>query len=53
MTDPETKPGEPIRIDAQDARGAEVILKQRGSRMIFIGGLVAFVVFVVMMRLLG
>jgi hypothetical protein len=51
MTDPKTKPGEPIRIDAQDARGAEIILKQRRSRMIFIGGLVAFVVLAVMVRL--
>lgn len=29
---------------ARDARGGEIILKSRGSRVIFIGGLAAFVV---------
>ena len=53
MTEPEHKPGEPIRIDAQDARGAEIILKKRRSRIIFIGALVAFVVLAVMVRLFG
>jgi len=53
MTQPETRSDEPIRINAQDARGAEIILKKRRSRMIFIGALVGFVVLAVMVRLLG
>lgn len=50
MAEPENKPDEPIRIDAQDARGAEIILKKRRSRMIFFGALVAFVILAVAVR---
>lgn len=44
---------EPIHIDAQDARGAEVILRKRRNRMIFIAGLVGFVVLAIALRLFG
>jgi hypothetical protein len=43
MAEPENTPEEPIRIDAEKARGAEIILKKRVSRVIFIAGLVGFV----------
>ena len=35
---------EPIRIDAQDARGGEIILRTRLSRAVFVGGLVLLAV---------
>lgn len=44
---------EPIHIDARDARGAEVILRKRRNRMIFIAGLVGFVVLAIALRLFG
>lgn len=44
---------EPIRIDAQDARGAEIILKKRRNRLIFIAGLVGFVLLMVAVRCAG
>ena len=47
MTEPDT-PDEPIRIDADDARGAEIILKKGRNRMIFVAGLVAFVVLAIL-----
>jgi len=53
MTEPEHKPEEPIRIDAQDARGAEIILKKRRSRVIFIAGLVGFVLLALVVRCAG
>jgi len=34
-------------------RGGEIILRTRRRRLIFIAGLVAFVVFIVVMRLLA
>lgn len=43
MAEPENTPDEPIRIDADKARGAEIILKKRRNRVIFIAGLVGFV----------
>lgn len=33
----------PIHIDAEKARGAEIILTKRRNRVIFIAGLVGFV----------
>ena len=47
------RPQEPILIDARDARGAEVVLRKRRSRMVFIAGLVAFVALAIALRLLG
>ena len=57
MADPEDgttgQREEPIRIEAQDARGAEIILKKRRNRMIFIAGLVGFVLLMVAVRCAG
>ncbi|AKM06582.1 hypothetical protein [Pelagerythrobacter marensis] len=47
------RPQEPIHIDARDARGAEVVLRKRRNRMIFIAGLIAFVALAIALRLLG
>jgi hypothetical protein len=35
----------PIRRTARQARGGDIILKARWQRLVFIGGLVAFVLF--------
>ena len=43
MADPQQRPDEPIHIDADKARGAEIILTRRRNRVIFIAGLVGFV----------
>lgn len=51
MSEPERD--EAIHIDAQDARGAEIILRKRRNRMIFIAGLVAFAVLAIALRLFG
>ena len=57
MADPEDgtvkQREEPIRIKAQDARGAEIILKKRRNRMIFIAGLVGFVLLMAAVRCAG
>lgn len=54
MTDPNReaseRPEEPIHIDAEDARGAEIILRKRRSRAIFIAGLVGIVVLILVLR---
>lgn len=50
MTEPESTPDEPIHIDAEDARGAEIILKKRRNRMIFIAGLVGLVLLAILVR---
>ena len=54
MTEPDRetgdRPEEPIRIDAEDARGAEIILRKRRSRGIFIAGLVGIVVLILVLR---
>ena len=54
MTEPnhETgeRPDEAIHIDAEDARGAEIILRKRRSRGIFIAGLVGIVVLILVLR---
>jgi len=52
MSEPE-RDGKEIHIDAQDARGAEIILRKRRNRLIFIAGLAGFVVLVVLVRLFG
>lgn len=36
---------DPVHISSQEARGAEIILKKRGRRIIFIAGLVAAIGF--------
>lgn len=43
MADPQQRPDEPIHFDADKARGAEIILTRRRNRVIFIAGLVGFV----------
>lgn len=48
MAEPEKTPDEPIRVDADKARGAEIILKKRLSRVIFIAGLVGFVLLAIL-----
>ena len=40
-------------IDAQDARGGEIILRTRRRRTIFIAGLVGFVLLVIVLTLAG
>lgn len=47
MSEPDHTPPEPLHIDARDARGAEIILRKRRSRMIFFGTLALFVVLAV------
>jgi hypothetical protein len=37
----------PIHLSAEEARGGEIILRGRARRIIFIAGLAAFVLFVV------
>jgi hypothetical protein len=51
MSEPERD--EAIHIDARDARGAEIILRKRRNRLIFIAGLAGFVVLAILVRLLG
>lgn len=51
MNEPERD--EAVHIDARDARGAEVILRKRRNRTIFIAGLVAFAVLAIALRLFG
>jgi hypothetical protein len=48
MAEPENTLDEPIHIDADKARGAEIILKKRRNRVIFIAGLVGFVVLAIL-----
>lgn len=51
MSEPERD--EAIHIDARDARGAEIVLRKRRNRLIFIAGLAGFVVLAILVRLLG
>jgi hypothetical protein len=44
MPTPTDRKDEPIHYDADKARGAEIILTKRRNRVIFMGGLVGFVV---------
>jgi len=44
MPTPSNRKDEPIHYDADRARGAEIILTKRRNRVIFMGGLVGFVV---------
>ena len=46
MPEPERNPEDPIHIDAADARGADVVLRKKRERWIFVGGLVALVLLV-------
>ena len=49
MAEPDRRPDEPIRIDADKARGAEIILKKRRSRVVFVAGLVLLVVLAILL----
>lgn len=40
-------------ITAQDARGGEIVLRTRRRRMIFLGGLIAFVVLSIVLTVLA
>ena len=57
MTDPNRDTGErhdeTIHIDAEDARGAEIVLRKRRSRAIFIAGLVGIVVLALVLRFIA
>ncbi|MDK4741059.1 hypothetical protein N2601_22615 (plasmid) [Rhizobium sp. CB3060] len=46
------KRAEPLTFAAQDVRQGEIILKRRWQRLVFIGGLVA-VVLVILLRFAG
>ncbi len=50
MSEPE-RGEKPIHIEAQDARGAEIVLRKRRNRLIFIAGLAGFVVLAIVVRL--
>lgn len=58
MTDPsEPRDEQPAREksethSAENARGAEIILRTRGRRIVFFGGLVAFVILVLLLGIL-
>ena len=53
MTDPQHRPDEPIHIDAQDARGGEIVLRKRRNRLIFLAGIAGFVLLAIALRLFG
>jgi len=53
MTRPDRSPEQPIRIDADKARGAEIILTKRRNRAIFIAGLVGFVLLALIWGVFG
>jgi hypothetical protein len=44
-------PAEPPPYPAEKARGAEIVLRRRWQRWVFIGGLAAAVVLVLILRL--
>ena len=50
MQTPSDRKNEPIQYDADKARGAEIILTKRRNRVIFIAGLVGFVVLALMLN---
>ena len=45
---PEAPPDPPVHISAEDARGGEIVLRTRARRLIFVAGLVAVIVVVVL-----
>ena len=51
--DPAHRPDEAIHIDPQKARGAEIILRKRRNRAIFIAGLVGIVLLTLIVRCAG
>jgi hypothetical protein len=51
MVDPPKDQGP--HYGAEDARGAEINLRSRRRRLIFMAGLVGFVLFVIVIRLLS
>jgi hypothetical protein len=53
MVDPNSgdeRPDEPIRIDAEDARAGEIVLRKRWQRKVFIAGLAGIVVLFAILR---
>ena len=52
MTD-QDKTEEAKTIAAEDARGGEIVLRTRRRRMIFLGGLIAFVVLSILLSVLA
>ena len=53
MTQPDRPPEQPIRIDADKARGAEIVLTKKRNRAIFIAGLVGFVLLALVWGVFG
>lgn len=53
MTDNQKQLDEPVHLSAEDAPGGEIILRTRTRRLIFLAGLVGFVIFAVLIRVLG
>jgi hypothetical protein len=51
MPRPDPSPAEPAPYPAEKARGGEIILRTPARRAIFIGGLVALFVLVLLLRL--
>ncbi|HEY9553815.1 MAG TPA: hypothetical protein VIR62_09465 [Allosphingosinicella sp.] len=50
---PTAKQDEAPHISAEDARGGEIILRTRRRRIIFIAGLVGFVVLALLLKFYG
>lgn len=51
MTSPPDEPGNAPHHSARDARGGEIILRTRRRRLLFFGGLIAFVLLALILRL--
>lgn len=54
MTEPDEQtsppPEQPIRIDADDARAGDIVLRKRWERWVFIAGLAGIVVLIAILR---
>ncbi|CAN7747504.1 hypothetical protein [Rhizobium leguminosarum] len=50
---PDPEKAEPPTFAAQDVRQGEIILKHRWQRLVFIGGLVAAVLVILLLRFAG
>ena len=53
MPKPPEPDKQPIRHDADEARGAEIILTKRRNKVIFIAGLIGFVLLALIIGLLS
>ena len=53
MQDPKKRADEPSTIPAEDARAGEIVLSTRRKRAVFIGGLVGFVLLVIVFTLMA